>query len=229
MYLFLLVEAFLVGGVVGLDLGGADDVDALALLAAHVAVDDVVLDLLAVVAKRETARFQVGEEAGAVALELGGELFGDRVVHVARRDLAFVVLAELLHDKRAVHEVADDLVLHALEFLGELLLVARIAADLGQDGRELAANVVHGDDLGLDHGGDAVGEAQVEAVVQRGDRRGRRRRRGREHLGGDGCGGGEEAGDQQGGEDRGRRTAAGGDGHERDYWRRQRVAKFVPN
>jgi hypothetical protein len=136
------------------------------LLVHHVVVDDVLLHLLAVVAHGRAARPQVGQEFRAVVVELLGQLVGDLVVDEALGDVPLVVLLEILYDQDPVYEILDGVVLQRLELLVELLLVAGLALELGNQGRDLAADVVDRDDLVLGNGGDSVREPQVEVVIR---------------------------------------------------------------
>ena len=118
-----------------------------------------------VVAQRDAAAAQVGEELGTVVVELLALDLGDAVLDEAGGDVLFLVLAELLHNEHAVDELLDDVILQGLELLVEFLLVLGLALQLGDQWGNFAADVVHRDDLFLGDGRNAVGKAQVQPVV----------------------------------------------------------------
>ena len=161
----LLVKAVLVLVVEGLDLHRAHDALRLALLLAHVAEDDFLGNFLPVLAEGGAALAEVGEELGAVVVELLGLDLGNAVVDEAVRDVLLLVLHEVLHDQLAIDEVLDDVILQGLELFVEFLLVVGIGLDLRDQRLDFPADIVDRDDLALDDRGDAVGKAQVEAVI----------------------------------------------------------------
>ena len=160
----ILVEPLLVFAIKGLDAHRADNAVGLALLLAHVGVDDLFLHLAAVFAQGGAAGAEIGEELRAVVVELLGLDVGDAVVDETLGNALLLILAEFLHDEDAVDEALDDVVLKFLELLVELLLAAGLALDLLDEGGDFPADIVDGDDLVLGDGGDAVGEAQVQSI-----------------------------------------------------------------
>ncbi len=159
-----LVEPLLVFAVKRLNAHRADDAVGLALLLAHVGVDDFLLNLAPVFAQGGAAGAEVGEEFRAVVVELLGLDVGDAVVDEAFRDALLLVLAEFLHNEDTVNKALDDVVLEFLELLVEFLLAAGFTLNLLDERGDFPADIVHGDDLVLGDRGDAVGEAQVQSV-----------------------------------------------------------------
>jgi hypothetical protein len=161
------VEAVFVLVVKLLDLHGADGALRLALLALHVAVDDFLFLLAAEFADRGAAGAEVGEEFGAVVVELLALHAGDLGVDDGAGDLLFLVLAKFFDDEDAVDEVLDNAVLKSLDFGVILLLVADgLALESGEERGDFAADVGDGDDLVLGDGDDAVGVAEIQVVAR---------------------------------------------------------------
>jgi hypothetical protein len=164
----VLVEAVLVLLVVLLDPDRAHDALRLVLLVHHVVVDDVLLNLLAVVAHRGAAGPQVGEELRAVVVELVRQLVGDLVVDEA---LGTCFLSSfwksLMINTRSIR-FWIALSCRASSFWLNSCSLRGLALELGDEGRDLAADVVDRDDLVLGDRRDPVGEAQVKVVVRRG-------------------------------------------------------------
>src|SRR5688572_6925703 len=188
LHAILLIKAFLVLVVVSFDADRAHGAAGFRLLAAHEAVDHVLLDFLAIVLLGDAAGAEVGEVLAAITVELRDDRLGELVVDVAGRDAAFLVLVEFLHDQDAIDEVLNDVFLQGLELFVEFLLVAAGALDFADERANFATDVVNRDYLFFSNGHDPVGVALVKIVARSASRLGLRTANRCEH----GAGSGEE-------------------------------------
>ena len=159
-----LIETDFVIEVEILNAFGADFGLGFAVLLTHDVNRDAFVDFFAVIAGGLAACLEVTDEFAAVAVEVTGDDIVVFLVDIGLGDHEALVLSGF-DDDDAVDFVLEDLPAHLPEAFVEILGVLGFESEAGDDGFELGADFLEGDDLTFSDGGDAVAESADGAVL----------------------------------------------------------------